>query len=324
MKHIPGIMFILVLIGLVIAPQPVTAQPSGPQRAGVEPRSGPAGTRFNFFAREFIVNEPVAIWLNTPDQQVRELYPQDLRNANVNGEATWSWIPEPNTLPGNWELVALGINSGVQHRIPFEITPTDEVTGLPLITDFASARFDLLLQAQVAGVPETVYGSGALILPDRVYARVTTASDNATVEVMRVGTDLYINRGGGWERLSGDFPLELLTSMPGNAQLQQLEARANGILYLGNETIRGVPTEHYQLWLTGSQFPGQGTLQLPAEAVIKIDLWIGVTDRLLHQQGSVITIPARVAGPVTLPEVQFQVLVTYYDFNSPGIVITVP
>jgi hypothetical protein len=326
-----SLLTILFFVGLAMTPELATAQPPGPAPAGVEPAAGPAGTRFAFFATGFLVDEPIAVWLNTPNGQTAELYPEDLRNANAEGVATWSWVPGPATQPGPWEMVAQGIDSGVQYVIPFEITPTTETDQLPAITAFTSARFDLMLQSQIGPTQEVAYGNGALILPDQVYARITTAGTNETVEIIGIGPDLYINQGG-WMRVAQDLPPILRASLPLDAQLARLPEYANGIVYLGQDSVRGVITHHYQLWLTGSQFNALNaavepdTTMLPDDAVIKIDLWIGVNDQLLHQQGSVITIPPQTTGPgpTITPAVEFQALLTYYDFNNPGIVITAP
>jgi hypothetical protein len=350
MNHmLHSLLTIIFLAGLMVAPTPAAAQPPAPARTGVEPAAGPTGTRFAFFATGFLVDEPVAVWLNTPNGQAAELYPEDLRNANAEGVITWSWMPRPGTQPGPWEMIAQGINSRVQYVIPFEITPTTETDQLPAITAFTSARFDLMLQAQTGPVQEMIYGNGAVVLPDQVYARITTAGTNETREVIRVGPDLYINQGGDWVRVTQLSPAVLNAGLPLDEQLAQLPEYANGVVYLGQDSVRGVTTHHYQLWLTGERLnamPGGNTADsaadkqhkadqtdvttLPDNAVIKIDLWIGLDDQLLHQQGSVITIPARTTETepgteqVISPEVQVQTLVTYYDINNPGIMITAP
>ncbi len=350
MNHmLRSLLTIVFLAGLMIAPKPATARSLAPARTGVDPAAGPTGTRFAFFATGFLVDEPVAVWLNTPNGQAAELYPEDLQNADAEGSITWSWVPRPGTQPGPWEMIAQGINSRVQYVIPFEITPTTETDQLPAITAFTSARFDLMLQAQTGPVQEMAYGHGAVVLPDQVYAHITMANTNETREVIRVGPDLYLNRGDGWLRVPQSLLPVLNAGLPLDEQLAQLPAYANGVVYLGQDSVRGVTTHHYQLWLTGEQFHAMNdsnaaeatadeqnkddqtdVTTLPNDAVIKIDLWIGLDDQLLHQQGSVITIPAHTTETETgteqviSPEVQIQTLVTYYDVNNPGIVITVP
>lgn len=93
----------------------------------VEPNSGPAGTKFAYFATGFESGEQVGVWLNTPDGSVDEITDANgdvfILYANDNGRADWSVVIVPDAAPGFYSMVARGVDSGVEVVIPFEVTP---------------------------------------------------------------------------------------------------------------------------------------------------------------------------------------------------------
>src|SRR5690606_27644279 len=90
-------------------------------QASVYPPSGPAGTRFAFLASGFQRGERVAVWLNTPDGRVTEIEAVGLRRATREGRVNWFWTPAEGTPDGTYQMVAHGVNSGVEHVITFTI-----------------------------------------------------------------------------------------------------------------------------------------------------------------------------------------------------------
>jgi hypothetical protein len=102
---------------------------------------------------------------------------------------------------------------------------------------------------------------------------------------------------------------------------------------MGDAQVRSVPVTHYQLWLGGDAvlaLGGQGVegldsqlRDLIAASTYKYDLWIGGDGRL-HQQNTVAMIPAWEVDGTQIPATTSNTLVTYYDFDDPGIAIAAP
>lgn len=324
---LPGVIMLLI-VGMTCAPSPVTAQPSGESQSGVQPFVGPEGTRFAFFATGFMALEPVGVWLNAPDGRAVRATVEDLGNTDTNGYVDWFWTARPGTPPGAWQMVALGLNSGVERVIAFQVSPTQPAGPLPPITAFSSARFDLQTSTQVGAERQTAYGGGEVVRPDQVYTWLRRDGSEQIVQTVQIGADRYVNAGTGWQPAAGELAAVILFDVPLDESLARLSNNTDAILYFGNETVRGVPTVHYQIWLSGQalldfigNLPGFEAVALPPDTHVKIDLWVGVADQLLYQQGNVVMIPTRIVADQTLPEIQIQTLITYYDFNDPSIVV---
>lgn len=113
---------LLALTALVAVPRPVLAQ-SG----NVEPRVAPPGTEFAFFADGFNPRERVGVWINNPDGSVSDIIDADGNIfglfADSNGRADWRVLIVRDTPAGFYQMVAQGVDSGVQVVIPFRIDP---------------------------------------------------------------------------------------------------------------------------------------------------------------------------------------------------------
>ncbi len=113
---------LLVLMALVAVPKPVLAQ-SG----NVEPNVAPPGTEFTFFADGFNPREQVGVWINNPDGSVSDIIDANGNIfglfANSNGRADWTVLIVRDTPAGFYQMVARGVDSGVQVVIPFRVDP---------------------------------------------------------------------------------------------------------------------------------------------------------------------------------------------------------
>ncbi len=87
----------------------------------VQPNEGRVGTRFRFMATGFAPGENIDVWLNDPRGEARGAEVDSLGEADSFGRADWSWRPKEVVLYGEWEMVAQGRESGVEHRISFRI-----------------------------------------------------------------------------------------------------------------------------------------------------------------------------------------------------------
>lgn len=208
----------------------------------------------------------------------------------------------------------------------------EQVSSLPPVNNFASARFDLLTTLAIGDAQDVAFGSGSTILPDRVSLWVGNNHDNKLLYYVQVGTVTYTNDGTGWRR-ADNLPPGSTQSVSISDQISDLAANANAILDMGPEPVRGAAAEHYQIWLSGDRLLEMSgntatlddeTLDLFRIATYKVDLWIGQGDGLLHQQNVVLTIPEHESGDTTVPQVQITSLTTFYDFNDPGISIEPP
>jgi Fe2+ transport system protein FeoA len=89
--------------------------------ANVQPNEGRVGTRFRFMATGFAPGENIDVWLNDPQGEARGADVDSLGEADSFGRADWSWRPKEVVLYGQWQMVAQGRESGVEHRIDFRI-----------------------------------------------------------------------------------------------------------------------------------------------------------------------------------------------------------
>lgn len=109
---------IMMLVGLVAVPEITYAQATN-----VEPRVGPSGTEFAFFAEGFDGGEQVGVWINNPDGTVSEIVDENnnvfVLFANSNGRA--DWFTAVTGVDGFYGMVARGVESGYEVVIPFEV-----------------------------------------------------------------------------------------------------------------------------------------------------------------------------------------------------------
>jgi len=208
----------------------------------------------------------------------------------------------------------------------------EQIDSLPTVNEFSAAHFDLLTTLEIADSKAFIYGSGTTILPDRVSMWIGSDDSDKLFYYVQVGTVTYSNDGSGWKR-ADDLPPGSSQSVSISDQLSKLEENANAILDIGAEPVRGVAAEHYQIWLSGDRLLelddntsvlDNDTIDLIKSATYKVDLWIGQSDGLLHQQNVVLTFPDREVNNVTVPGVQLTSLITFYDFNDPAITIQPP
>ncbi|MCG8350095.1 MAG: hypothetical protein MI924_20200 [Chloroflexales bacterium] len=91
----------------------------------VEPVAGPSGTEFVFAAGGFLPNERLGVWTNNPDGTVSDILDANgdvfMLFADDDGVAVWSVFVQD--IPGVYQMVVFGLESGVQVVIPFEVTP---------------------------------------------------------------------------------------------------------------------------------------------------------------------------------------------------------
>lgn len=208
----------------------------------------------------------------------------------------------------------------------------EQVSSLPPVNNFASARFDLLTTLAIGDAQDVVFGSGSTILPDRVSLWIGTNHDKKLLYFVQIGTVSYTNDGTGWKR-ADNLPPGSTESVSISDQISDLTANANAVLDIGPEPVRGAAAEHYQIWLSGDRLLelsgntstlDDETLNLFKSATYKVDLWIGTSDGLLHQQNVVLTIPEHKQDNTTVPQVQLTSLTTFFDFNDPSISIEPP
>jgi hypothetical protein len=209
-----------------------------------------------------------------------------------------------------------------------------ERSQLPFVNNFATAQFKLLSTVDLGGESAVAFGGGELVLPDRSRTWIGTNDSSELIEVIQIGSAVYMREGDGpWER-SEDLPLELAQAQPISAQFNQLQQSANAILDMGTENVGDVPTKRYQVWLSGAkalEAAGEDVDSLPPElrdlienSAYKYDFWIGTQDSFLHQQLTTIILPATQVGEVDIPESQTSVLVTFFDINNPNISVNAP
>jgi hypothetical protein len=211
-------------------------------------------------------------------------------------------------------------------------TAQESVSELPAVTNFTAARFDMLLTIETPDSTQVAYGRGSAILPDRSEVTITIPQANQTVSAVQIGSTFYVNAGTGWQR-ADDLPFGNLQSRPVSEQIAQLEEVADGIVRVGEAQVRGVPVTHYQIWASGDDILalggdafgelGDDVSDLIAASTYKYDLWIGQDGRL-HQQNTVAIVPEQTVEGTTIPATTTSTLLTYYDFEAPGIAVAAP
>lgn len=212
------------------------------------------------------------------------------------------------------------------------VAAEEQVTTLPPVNNFATARFDLLSTVEVGGLKLQSFGKGAAVLPDRISLWVSSSDGTQVSYAVQIGTAYYTNDGSGWKR-ADDLPLENAQALPVSAQFNQIQQYASAILKIGPETVRGTPTTHYQVWISGARLfeisgdqagISQETRDLLNQSTFKYDFWIGDTDGFLHQQNSVLMLPSMTVRDQSIPASTFSTLITYYDINDPNIAVHAP
>ncbi|NOK57855.1 MAG: hypothetical protein GFH27_549287n159 [Chloroflexi bacterium AL-W] len=208
---------------------------------------------------------------------------------------------------------------------PQSTRPTLAADGLPTLAPTTSARFTYLSTIQRGDATWTAYGEGTRIAPDRVsiWSGATSRSNLATFT--RIGPSLSRNDGAGWRRVS-DQPLGPTYVATRGAQLDALREAADAVERIGDVSVDGVATTHYQLWLRpgrAAAFVGDATQLHSGEreqldrASYKVDFWIGQADQRVYQQLVTLTIP-------TDPATTVSTLLTFTGFNDPAIAIDAP
>jgi len=109
-------MALLMLLTVVTVGTPTVAA----QDQSVEPSTGPAGTTFTFHIGGFDSGERVAYWLNTPNRTVLAIGDRGMNASG--GKISTSWTSRAGIPLGFWQLVARGVDSGVQKVVTFEVT----------------------------------------------------------------------------------------------------------------------------------------------------------------------------------------------------------
>lgn len=98
-------------------------RPAAVAEANVQPRIGTPGARFVFYATGFNTDEAVRYTLLNPAGRPVEFVPDIPRTYN--GRVDWSWTSSLRSPAGMWQMIVRGVDSGVQHTIPFELRAPD-------------------------------------------------------------------------------------------------------------------------------------------------------------------------------------------------------
>ncbi len=195
----------------------------------------------------------------------------------------------------------------------------EQVDKLPGVNNIATARMKILLTTDVDGVRDYTYGQGSLVTPDKQEYWLT---DNGRdfVNVIQVGDSVYVREGNGpWQREAGGGQLP-----PFGAQLNAVQSLATAIYRIGDETVNGRATAHYQAWISGSRLAelvGDDVESLRG-VTLKYDYWVGA-DGYLYQENSTFMFAAGAIESGS-PELMSSTLITYYDINNPNISISAP
>lgn len=162
---------------------------------------------------------------------------------------------------------------------------------LPDVVDFSSARFDVLITLKADDEKQILYGQGETVRPDRVKLGVTSDNLDRLIYVVQVGDTTYTNSGDGWtesvnETFVGAEPVSVAE------ELALIQANADGVLNMGDTTVRGVAVTQYQAWLSGKRLlnlipddeVSEEERDIIESVTYKYDFWIGKQDNVLYQQ----------------------------------------
>lgn len=147
--------------------------------------------------------------------------------------------------------IVLGLLLGLALMPSVSAVAQERVDTLPELVDFTSARFDTQTIVQIGEQQQVAYGQGALIPADRSQLTIIDENSDQVINVIQVGTTIYLDTGQGWQRVD-NLPFNSGPAVTIDEQIRQLADRADTILRVGDEQVRGVQTTHYQLWLSGA------------------------------------------------------------------------
>jgi hypothetical protein len=209
---------------------------------------------------------------------------------------------------------------------------TITVENLPFVNNFATARFKLLTTITMGEQQMVSYGAGAAVMPDRSSLWLASNASDQLIHMVQIGQTMYQRIGDGeWKQ--SDAAMGDMQFQPLSAQFNQLQQFADAIYDMGLTNVGDTPTEHYQVWLSGTRvlaMNGAATDDLPMEARkaleglhFKYDFWIGTQDSFLYQQNTEVLFAAGTLG-ADAPAMQVDVLMTFSDINDPNISVNAP
>lgn len=225
-------------------------------------------------------------------------------------------------------LLAIVVSAGLV--LPAQAA--EQVSSLPFVNNFATARFKLLGTIEVEGMTIRTFGEGNVVMPDRTSAWVGSDASQELVYVVQVGKTIYQRIGAGEWQQADDMVGELQTQ-PLSAQFNQMQQYANSIQKIGTANVGNTPTTHYQVWLSGDRalaMTNAGANLPPelrdfvAKTVYKYDFWIGQNDSFLYQQNVEVTTPAMTIDGVELTTTRSATLMTFFDINNPNVSVNAP
>ncbi len=182
------------------------------------------------------------------------------------------------------------------------VVPGARAQGLPEIREFATAHFSVEQGTQTPFLEQQLGGEGEVVMPDQV--RVTLNTPGQTVDVIQIGTNRYerfsfmANPEQWYVREVGESLIDT------DVRLFNRAAAIDGVrslTLLGEETVGGVPTEHYRGEFDTAALAklglGQGLARSPAlraatgatvqsvrAARATFELWIARDTRYIVQQ----------------------------------------
>ncbi len=113
-----------------IAPPQPAVLPENSTDVGIEPISGPPGSRFAFKAAGYPARELVTFWIVTPNGERIESDKYTIM-SDQSGVAYWNWRTPEDALPGIWQMHALGDKSELEHVIYFQVTDPSATISAP-------------------------------------------------------------------------------------------------------------------------------------------------------------------------------------------------
>jgi hypothetical protein len=267
--------------------------------------------------------------------------------------------PNPQRRPWFALLLALfasllAFNAGAP-----SVYAAEKVGSLPATQVPQTARYDFLVTAKIDYLEDYVFAQGSLQQPDRLQAWMGTNHTSVRTGVVVVDGRSYVNDGEGWQssgaiiptmhplvlteqimQLSGDndaflafqdqlgFKMQQVGGLPG-----EMPDLLEGIYRIGTSTIRGNTATQYQVRVSTSKLIAYieelgvpvdyETRALLENLEIKYDTWIDANG-VVHQENIFLGLKETEIYGVVLPEMALNVLITYYDHNSPAVNIVAP
>jgi hypothetical protein len=212
---------------------------------------------------------------------------------------------------------------------------------LPRLVVAKTARFNVLVTNTSGNRTERMFGSGAVIAPDRSTFVLVSNDTKRKTSIIQIGSKVYINTGKEWEA-SDLLPLGV-TPPTSPDLLPELSRRSGRIIRYTDEQVRGSTATRYQFWAPGAAMvelkpafrdingnqARKPVLRESSEgdiiknAAYKYDLWIDSNGNLL-QENIVVIMPERRLGKQSLSAFESSTLITYYDVNDTTILIEPP